>query len=123
MLYFYFDASIQKKIPALPSIVFDGENEEQVSKEYIELFFEHLLKIPEMRGFEPLEKFLEFGDRVDFLKYINRLFKIPKQEKLTEMFHTSGKAATTITADLITFEKNATAFARNDLEGLDEYFS
>eukprot|EP01022_Parablepharisma_sp_SALTPOND_P027572 TRINITY_DN669_c0_g1_i4.p2 TRINITY_DN669_c0_g1~~TRINITY_DN669_c0_g1_i4.p2 ORF type:complete len:888 (-),score=115.93 TRINITY_DN669_c0_g1_i4:41-2704(-) len=39
------------------------------------------------------------------------------------MFHQSGTAPTGITADLITFTKNATAFARQDRESLDEYFT
>ncbi len=102
-------------------MVFDGENEEQVSSEYIELFFEHLLKIPEMKGFEPLERFLELSDRKDFLKYLNALYKLPKQQNLKEMIHESGVAQTGVSAELLTFTKNATAFARLDHECLDEY--
>ena len=38
------------------------------------------------------------------------------------MYHQQGTANTCVNAELMTFVKNATAFARHDLECLDEYF-
>ena len=81
-----------------------------------------MFKLPEVRGFEPLEKFLSFSDRRDFLVYLNSLYKLKKQEDLHEMYHQSGTADTSINATLVTFVKNSTAFAKLDLECLDEYF-
>jgi len=110
-------------IPSLPSIIFNGEKEDQVCKEYIELFFKHLVKVPELKGFEIVEKFLELSDRKDFMIYLNRLYKTTKTLEINEMVHKSGIAKINVSSDVITFSKNAATFAKNDRESLDKYFS
>ncbi len=105
----------------MPTVIFEGENEEQVCSHYIELFFEHLIKIPELRGFEPVEKFLELSERQDFLKYLNALYKANRQTVIKELVHSGGAVCTDVVPELITFSKNAGTFARLDRESLDEY--
>lgn len=101
-------------------MVFQGEKEDQVCSEYIELFFQHLLTIPEVRGFELVEKFLEFSDRRDFLKHLNTLYGSAREQDIREMYHKEGTVGTAVTGTLMTFAKNAAAFAKQDLECLDE---
>ncbi len=79
------------------------------------------MEVPELRGFEPVEKFLELSERQDFLKYLNALYKSDRQEVVKNMVHSGGAVNTDVTPELITFSKNATAFARQDREDLDEY--
>ena len=75
--------------------------------------------MPELKGFEVVEKFLELSDRKDFITYLNNLYKTSKQQELEEMVHQNGSANINLNADLITFSKNATSFAKHDREGLD----
>ena len=91
--------------------------------EYIDLFFAHLLKVPELKGFEVVEKFLELSNRKDFLKYLNTSYKLKKREDVKEMVHEAGRVRTEVTATLITFTKNAAAFAKTDRACLDESHS
>ena len=107
----------------MPSILFAGEKEDQVCTEYIELFFKHLVKIPELKGFDVVEKFLELTDRKDFRRYLNEWYNSNKTMELTEMVHQSGMVNVHVSSDLITFSKNANMFARQDRESLDKLFS
>lgn len=102
-------------------MLFEGEKEDQVCTEYIELFFKHLVKIPELKGFEVVEKFLELTDRKDFRKYLNEWYNSNKRMEIDEMIHQSGVVNVHVTADLMTFSKNASMFARQDRESLDKY--
>ena len=106
----------------MPSIIFQGENEDQVCTEYIELFFKHLVKIPELKGFEVVEKFLEFTDRKDFLKYLNEWYSSNKTMEISEMIHEDGVVNVHVTSELMTFFKNTNVFARQDREALDKYY-
>ncbi len=102
-------------------MLFEGEKEEQVCTEYIDLFFKHMVMMPELRGFEVVEKFLELSDRKDFLKYLNTWFKSNKNLEIEEMIHKSGSANIRISSELVTFCKNSTVFAKHDRDALDEY--
>lgn len=68
-----------------------------------------------------MQTFLELTNRKDFLLYLNRWYSTRKQEELEDMIHESGQAKLHLTPDLITFSKNAGAFAKKDREYLDEY--
>lgn len=78
--------------------------------------------LPELKTFEVVQAFLELTNRKEFLAYLNRWYSSKRQEKVEDMIHQAGKADTDVTPQLITFSKNAGAFAERDRECLDEYY-